>query len=263
MTMQRDRDERPRSGPLKTVDRALQVLLSFDEDRQDWGVADLSLEFGLDRSTAQRILASLAARGFLVSDPASRRYSLGPAMWRGALVWEHGGGMARLARPTLTRLARKTEQTVILAVPDGFHVRCVAAVEGKAGPLRSTSLVGEIYPGHAGATSRAYFAFLTPSERRTLIAGRRLARFGAMTITDEDALEREFHRTAKLGYALTEGEFDPATWALAVPLMMGRRPLGTLSLGGLKANEFGGDVRDHLPLLRESAGELVRKLTPS
>src|SRR5690606_12069847 len=86
-----------RTGPLQTVDRALDVLLSFDEYRTSWGVLELAAEFDLSKSTAQRLLASLAGKGFLRADPDTRRYSMGPAMWRMAGLWERSGGLSSLA----------------------------------------------------------------------------------------------------------------------------------------------------------------------
>lgn len=94
-----------RGAPLQTADRALQVLLAFSHDREEWGVTDLAAEFGWDKSVAQRLLASLAHRGFLVSDAVTRRYRLGPAVWHMATAWERHGGMAGLVRPGLRELA--------------------------------------------------------------------------------------------------------------------------------------------------------------
>ncbi len=131
------------NAPLQSVDRALAVLLSFDEHRCDWGVTELAEQFGWDKSVAQRLLATLAGRGFLVSQPGSRRYRLGPAMWHLAWLWERRGGLASLARPVLGRLAQRTGYTALLAVSDGVDVRCVEAVDGDHGPVRH-SLIGQV-----------------------------------------------------------------------------------------------------------------------
>src|SRR6266568_2805362 len=184
------------TAPLQTVDRAIDVLLSFDEHRTEWGVTELAEEFGWDKSVAQRLLATLACRGFLVSD----------------------------------RMARRTGYTAIFAVPDGVHLRCVEAIDGETGPVRFYPLVGELYPAHAGATSRAYFAMLPEPARATLFRGRPMARFSDTTPTDVDGLEHSFRITRATGYAYSEGEYDVATAALAIPVVVRHRPVGTLSL---------------------------------
>lgn len=245
--------------PLQTVDRALEVLLSYSERRRDWGVLELAAAFDVDKSTAQRILAALAARGFLHADPVTRRYSLGPTMWRMAALWERTGGLGALAQQVLEPLAMQTDRTALFAVPDGLHVRCVAAVDG-GGPLRSHPLVSELYPANTGATSRAYFAFLDSNERRALISGRVFAKFTELSTVDEAELERLFVETAAQGYAYSDGEYDYATRALAVPILLRGRPVGSLSLGESKYPARTDDICDHLPTLQSAAEQLTALL---
>ncbi|MGW8528927.1 MULTISPECIES: IclR family transcriptional regulator [Nocardiopsidaceae] len=250
-----------RTGPLQTVDRALDVLLSFDEYRTSWGVMELAEEFGLARSTAQRLLASLAGKGFLRADPDTRRYGMGPAMWRMAGLWERSGGLSALAEPLLAELARASGRTSLFCVPDGAHVRCIAAVSGSEGPRRSHPFVDELYPAHAGATSRAYFAFLDPAERRALLAGRPSARFSDLTPFDEREVEELFDTAVEEGYAISQGEYDAASRALAVPVFGGKRPVGSVSLVENKHSDHDDDLLDHLAPLRASADELTGLLS--
>ncbi|WIB26590.1 IclR family transcriptional regulator [Curtobacterium sp. MCSS17_015] len=242
--------------PLQTVDRALEVLLSFDEYRKEWGVLELAEEFGLTRSTAQRLLAALATRGFLQADPHTRRYRLGPAIWKTAAMWERGGGLAALAEPLLADLARGTDRTALFCTPDGAYVRCIAAVDGADGPRRAHPYLGDIYPAHAGATSRAHFAFLPPPERAALLHGRPSARYSELTEVDEDALRALFDDTVHRGYAASEGEYDAASRAVAVPVFAGRRPVGSLSLVEDKTTEHEDALIDALPALRTTADAL-------
>lgn len=242
--------------PLQTVDRALEVLLSFDEYRKEWGVLELADEFGLTRSTAQRLLAALATRGFLHADPHTRRYRLGPAIWKTAAMWERGGGLAALAEPFLTDLARDTDRTTLFCTPDGAYVRCITAVDGIDGPRRAHPYLGDVFPAHAGATSRAYFAFLVPSERTALLQGRPSARYSELTQVDEDALRELFDDTVRSGHAASEGEFDATSRAIAVPVFAGRRPVGSLSLLEDKTTEHEDALIDALPALSVTADAL-------
>ncbi|OIV37904.1 IclR family transcriptional regulator [Mangrovactinospora gilvigrisea] len=247
--------------PLQTADRVLSVLLCFDRERPEWGVSDVSAEFGFDKSVAQRLLASLAHRGFLVSDERTRRYRLGPAVWHLSRVWERDGGLAGLVLPVLRQVAEEVGVGALFAVPDGVHMRCVATVDGAAGPLRVQGLAGELYPAHAGATSRAYFGMLPAGDRAALLYGRPMARFGDHTVTDPVALEERFAEVRRNGYAYSEGEYDPETAALAAPVVVARRTVGTLSLAGPQ-----GELRPRraelvAPLLA-AAGEVGAALTP-
>jgi len=255
-----DRGKETAASPLQTVDRALQVLLSYSEGRRDWGVLELAEEFGFDKSTSQRLLAALAVRGFLLADPYTRRYSLGPAMWHMANVWERGGGLARLAEQVLASLAAETERTALFTVPDGVYVRCLAAVDGVGGPVRSHALVGDLYPAHAGATSRAYFAFLEPHARRAMLNGRPFARFTENTEVDEAAFESLLDETLRAGWAYSEGEYDSSTRAIAAPVRLGKTPIGSLSILESKTGDD-ADLRDFVPALLRAADELSSLLS--
>lgn len=50
---------------LKTVDRALQVLLQFDDEHPEWSTGELAQILGLHRSIVYRILTTLERRGFV------------------------------------------------------------------------------------------------------------------------------------------------------------------------------------------------------
>lgn len=251
---------------LQTVDRALNILLSYNESRSEWGVTELAEEFGFGRSSSQRLLAALAQRGFLRADPYSRRYRLGPAMWRMAALWERSGGLAALADHPLLELAQVTDRTSLFTIPDGAHVRCIAAFDGLKGPTRAHPFKNELYPAHAGAVSRAYFAFIEPEERRSLLAGRPFGRYSGLTEVDEEALESLYDETAEDGFAFSEGEFDARTRALAVPVLLGRRPIGSLCIVESKNPTAPDDIRSHLPLLlktSEQLSELLSNRSPS
>lgn len=247
-------------SPLQTVDRALEILSSFDELRTDWGVSELARSFGLSVSTAQRLLASLSIRGFLYCDPVPRRYRLGPAVWRMASLWERTGGLAALCYGHIRDVARATGANCIVAVPDGAYLRCVASSDGNTGPMRAQSSEGELYPAHAGATSRAYFAFLSTHERRDILAALPLAKYSRHTLTDVTRIEAEFDVTVEQGWAFSNGEFDASTQALAVPVMAHNRPVGSLSLGQRKT-PGSTDLMQHLPLLLDTARELGNSLS--
>lgn len=243
-------------SPLQTVDRALKVLLSYSESRVEWGGFELAEAFELDKSTAQRLLAALAVRGFLSADPLTRRYRLGPAMWRMAGLWERTGGLAALADRVLVRLAVKTGRTALFTVPDGIYVRCIAAVDGADGPVRNHHMIGELFPAHAGATSRAYFAFIDAHERRSLLAGHPIARYSDLTQVDMNALDALFEQTVTDGWAYSEGEYDAATRAVAAPVMLGKRPVGSLTLLEPKRPQQ-QDIRDFSSQVLEAAADLA------
>ena len=96
------------SAPLLTVDRALQILSVFTLDSHQWGITELARATGLDKSQTHRMVSTLAGRGFLVADPVSRRYGLGPRLVALGRVAEQ----TSFARTVLIGLAHLPEDQV-------------------------------------------------------------------------------------------------------------------------------------------------------
>lgn len=225
------RTEQP-SGYLQTADRALQVLGAFTSDSPSWGVTDLARALHLDKSQVQRLLATLAYRGFLVTDPATRRYQLGPTLVALGRLAEANDGVTRAVRDLLAPLAGRTGESAVLNVPDANRYRCAAAVDGP-GPLRYTTVVGQLYPGHGGAGGHAIFAFL-PEERVRGLFGATLERFSPTTPTTINELLTIHARVRERGLAVSEGEYDHRVEAVAAPVFAQATVLGAVSVIGAR-----------------------------
>ncbi len=248
------------AGLPQTVDRALRILLAFDRESPEWGVTEISRAFGLHTSTAQRLLAALTHRGFLVRDDSSRRYRIGPAALYLGRVWDQVGALGLLAQPVLDELAAFTGQNILFALPDSAHMRTVLVAEGEHGRLRDYPMVNELYPAHAGATSKAYYAFLPFAQRKRLFTDRPLARFTANTATDLGQLERQFAEVRARGWAYTEGEYDEGVATLAVPVFLREEPYASLSVGWPK-ERLGEHPSDWVDALRSASERISLRLT--
>lgn len=248
----------PRNS-LQTADRALQILLMFDDTRPEWGVTEIAAEFGINKSMAQRLLATLTGRGFLMSDPDTRRYRLGPSALQLGQMWERCGSIRIIVDPVLRELSGRTGASAVLALPDHFHMRAVASVDGSTGPLRVQPLVGELYPAHAGATSKAYYAYLPVTQRRHLFEGQPVARFTDRTVVDPQALEDEFLEIRRKGYAVTVGEYDTHVACVAVLVTVQGRPYGSLSTA-VPVEEFPGP-ESFVPALQHASTAIETRLS--
>ncbi len=246
-------------GLLQTADRALLVLLGFDRYHPEWGVTEVAAEFGFNKSIAQRLLATLAHRGFLVANPTNRRYRLGPSAMLLGRAWDRSGSVRTIVDPILAELSKLSGASAILALPDSVHMRAVAAVDGASGPLRYYPLVGELYPAHAGATSKAYYAHVGAAEHQRILADRPMARFTDRTVTDPATLDAEYARIRAQGYACTVGEYDAHIAAVAVLVSVRGEPYGSLSLGA--PQEAFPNPQQYVPQLKTAAGLIERRLT--
>ncbi|WP_223838977.1 IclR family transcriptional regulator [Saccharopolyspora pogona] len=245
---------------LQTADRALQVLLSFSDQRPEWGVSELARELGLDKSVTQRLLATLANRGFVLADPETRRYRLGPAVSQLSRVAERSGALSLIARPVLAMLARETGESAVLNVAHGGSYRTVAAVDAR-GPLSYSAIVGHVMPGHAGCSAHALFAGQPVEEVRELFGPEPLTRYTPNTPTTYAELAQRWQEVRDTGVSISDGEFDANAGAVAVPLLLSGATVASLTLIG-PAERVISRIDDLIAPLRAAGTDLSNRLAP-
>ena len=226
--MMNDAQEAVNAGRVQSVQRAAALLEAIAEAPEPQTAPDLAERCGLNRSTAWRILATLEDEGLVERDAATNRYSLGPAVAR--LTAAGTEAMPRLARPHLEQLARRTGETVSLAVPRGLQLVYVNQVE--APHVMAPDWLGRTVPLHATSTGKALLAWL-PSEELEAVIAQPLPRFTDSTITELGKLRQEMERVRRRGYAVSRGELEGGLWGVSAPVLDRRgRPIAVVSVWG-------------------------------
>ena len=108
-------------GGLRSVGTAMDVLECFAVDAT-LGVSDIARRVGVAKSTAHRVLTTLAGRGFIEQDPETGLYSLGLHLYELGTLSLERNRLRHAALPTLRIMAHQTGLTVNLGVPDGADV---------------------------------------------------------------------------------------------------------------------------------------------
>jgi DNA-binding IclR family transcriptional regulator len=239
-----------------SIDRALDVLIFFGEaDRPTLGVTEIAEGLGLSKAVVYRILTSYRAKGFIGFDSSSRRYSLGPRLLSLALGHLDRIDIRTHARPVLLELRQATNETVTLSTRSGWSRMYVDQVT----PNRDVKMivqVGATFPLHAGASSKAFLAFLDESEREQYLASQPVAKLTDNTITNKSALRQELQHIADLGYAKSFGERDPSAGSVAAPVFgPDRRPLAVISVAG-PLDRFRVEVDRFSSLLLDATAKL-------
>jgi DNA-binding IclR family transcriptional regulator len=218
-------------GGVQSVQRAAALLDAIVGAAEPRTAPELAELCGLNRSTAWRILATLEEEGLVDRDPATNRYSIGPAVAR--LAAGASDSLPRLARPHLEGLSRTTGETVSLAVPRRLQLVYVDQVQ--APHVMAADWLGRPVPLHATSTGKALLAFLPPDELQTAVA-HSMPRFTDRTITDPAELRAELDRTRRRGYAVSRGELEMALWGASAPVRDRReRPIAIVSVWGAEA----------------------------
>jgi len=246
-------------GGVRAVQRALDILLAFRPADDGLLVSELLRRVDLSRPTLYRLLDTLDAKGFLVSEGEPQRFRLGPAVAQLAHAWSSGMSYETVAHPMMRRLWESTRETVSLHVQEGAYRVCVAELPSTQ-PLSFRRGVGYREMLVRGASGRSILAWLDTQ------AGD-LGAFGAQDAADAQRVMQQLAQIRKQGYAMSRDELIQGAVAIAAPFFESSgRVVGSLGLFGPSARLSEELVHSYGALLVQEAAQLSAALgfkTPS
>ena len=201
---------------VRALAKGLSILGLFDAENREWTLDEIAARAGLPRMTAYRMIRTMESARYLVRDPITNRYHLGPALL--ATMYLSGGyaELAAIVRPYLQELTEKTGEASTLAIEvDGVAVS-VDMVETTR-PLRREVAIGRIIGDTASANGKVFAAFKTGAERAEILARPHPA-LTPHTITEPQVLARDLDQVVADGVAVDAEERNLGTCALAAPV---------------------------------------------
>jgi DNA-binding IclR family transcriptional regulator len=198
----------------------------------------------VNKSTASRLFATMALRGYAARDPASGVYRLGPRIGNLYQAYIAGRRLGRDATLLLERVAAVTGETAILTAFEGGRAVYIDRVISEH-PLRTSARIGQPAPLHAGAAGKAILAMLPQPEVDALLGDGPLERFGRATLTDRGRLRSEFALIRQRGYAVSVEEINEGITGVSIPLLSpDGRPIGAIGVTGPKTRFGEARIRD-------------------
>lgn len=252
-----NRDASPGRG-VASVERAGKVLFCLARAGAPRGVTGIASELGISKAVVHRILTSLLQRDLVTMDPNSRLYSLGPSVLELAAAYRSQLDIRVLALDTMRDLVATTGETSTLSVLHNDRRVYVDQVTPNR-EVRMTVEVGASFPLHAGASSKAFLAWL-PGDRRRAYLKTPLEPLTGATIVDPQELSRELSRIRQQGFAVSLGERQAGAGSVAAPLLDEQMsPVAVLSVCG-PLQRFTAEVADVAAEVVRATRVLSRKL---
>jgi DNA-binding IclR family transcriptional regulator len=201
-----------------TAERALDILLMFNDDHMTVSASDVAAHLDVARSTAYRYVQSLSANGFLEEEGAGSGFRLGPRILELARLARRSSGLSEIARPVMRQLATTTGETVLLTRLTGTTVFCLDRADSVQRAMRISYEPGQTMPANAGASAHVLLAWLPERELDNVLASVSFDRFTRDTITTQAALRTRLSETRRRGYAVSRGELDSDVIGVAAPI---------------------------------------------
>jgi DNA-binding IclR family transcriptional regulator len=237
---------------VRALARGLSIIGLFDVDHREWTIDEMAEHTGLLRMTAYRMVRTLESMAFLVRDPSTNRYRLGPAAIAMAYVAEDNSSLVRAARPFLEDLTKKTGESVTMAVEiDGFPV-CVDMVNTSR-PFKRRTAPGRILGDLVSVHGKLFAAFKSPEERDLLLSQPH-PQHTPYSVVDQDALRAELDQIARDGVAYDIEGIYMGTCAVGAPVRDQVGGIAATVSVVVPAGRFG-------PLERELCTQAVKSVT--
>jgi DNA-binding IclR family transcriptional regulator len=249
----------PRSGS-QSLERGLDILEMIEAESGDIGVRELARRLGLSPTIVQRLVSSLAVRGYIEKNLETSRYRLGHRSMILGASGERGVDYAATARRELDRLAHEHHLNGFVAVLRGGRAIYLLAVQAES-PVAIRVSLGSEMPLHSTAAGKVLLASLDDGEARKLVGRAKLAAITPHTITDPAALIASLAKVRRQGYATVVEENIPGVLSVGAPITdRGGNVVAALSVAFPKYLESGLTLQGSIPLVTAAALRISRTL---
>ena len=214
----------------QSAEKGLAVLASFVPGQTTRGVAEVADDLGLGRSSTHRFMKTLATLGYLEQTPG-RKYTIAPGAGNIGVSALESVPVRAGCREQVRALRDETGLAVSVGVLWEGWVIYLERARGWRPGQREVDLgilgldAGWLLPAHQTSLGKALLAQLPLGRVNELIQQLKSLRGGPREMTTKAALLRDFERTHREGFALSDRELNESLVSIAAPI---RDPEGTV-----------------------------------
>jgi IclR family transcriptional regulator, acetate operon repressor len=244
-----------------TVSKALGLIDILARAQSPKGLTGVAKAAGFDKATTRRMLLELANNGYIVQDPDSREYELGPALQVLGKIREERFSFHRTILPFVRALSEQTDETVHASEYSAGKLLSIH-IEHSSRPIRVSMEQGEKLPLHATASGIAFLAASTPTFV-DMVLSKPLPSFTAMTLTSRKAISAAVQEAAARGYSISTQSLQDGVSSVAAAIrdQVGKKPIGTLAIAVPSQRMTPKLVTKFGSLVRKSADDVSQQLS--
>ncbi|MER7010239.1 IclR family transcriptional regulator [Saccharopolyspora sp. NPDC000359] len=206
--------------------RALEILLSFTEQRPLLTVRQLAEDLDIPVPSVHRYVALLRDMG-LLEERGRGQYHLTMRVAALSRAARQATPLVDLAEPFMRELVGQTGESALLVRLVHNRPVCMHRVES-AQRFRLSFEIGQHLPPLRGASARLLVASLDPADRERYV-DQALAEGARPPLKGRERFLSDAERDAARGWSVSNQEIDDGIWAAAAPITEGGRTVASLS----------------------------------
>lgn len=197
---------------LKALQKGLEILRKFAYEKENWGPRELGKSLSISKSSALRVLQTLADEDFLSAANTGGKYCIGPELWRLGAVLNKKINLVAIAEPILRRHVGEINETMYLFSHSKGRLTFDMAVECSHS-LRYHLKIGLPHDIGRGAAGKVILASLPPEKSERLFGDLRKDRR-----INVDELTQKVQIVRAKGYSFTVSERVKGIVGFAAPI---------------------------------------------
>ena len=251
------RENHKTSAP--AIDNAVAIVELVAMSPLPLTLTDICQQTGISPSTAHRVINSLLHHEMLSTDPRKKRsYSVGSRVFEVASTVLSKQSLIPFFYPLAEILKNEVHQTIFLSVPIGKQMVVISKVE----PAVSNTY--EIYTGqtvnmHLSAAGKVLLAMHTEGFQANYFALEAVAE--QLNAAAREEVFADLQRSARLGYAVSHGDFEGGVSTMAAPVMnLNNEPVASVGIAIKSAHFDSGEARQYSKNLVQAARQLSSRI---
>lgn len=212
---------------VRSVDRALEILDCFTENRKEVGLSELSRLLDLPKATVLRLARTLESKGYLIQDSENQTYRLGPKVVGLGNLFLSNLDFRMVALPFMKALRDQIQETITLYVESGNSRLCVQRVESHH-TIRQAVNIGDYLPLDRGSAGKLLVAYRHKENTHEIHA-------------------EEIQEILKDGYAVSFDEREEGLSSVSTPIWNNKgEVIAALSVSGLSSRFTKDKIDQHI-----------------
>ncbi len=209
--------ESKNDNTINSICRALDILEVLATQKDGLGITAIARKAGLCKSTAHRIAATLAERGYVEQVATQGNYRLGLKYIEIASYYINSLELQTESRPFLWELTSQLGLTVHLGILDAHEVVYVEKLDVFPA-VRLYSQIGYRVPAYCSSLGKCLLSGLSSDDLEAVMANCPFERFTQSTITDLRELKKHLRQVRAQGWALDNEEHDVGYRCVGAPI---------------------------------------------
>jgi DNA-binding IclR family transcriptional regulator len=201
---------------VQSLERALDVLEALSCEQGGLGVTELSKRIGLSKSTSHRLLATLAARGY-VAHAEGGIYHLGLKVIELASCYLNSLELQTQARPFIAQITAELGLTAHMGVLEGDQVVYIERMDVFSG-VKLYSQIGLRMHAYCSSLGKCLLSAFSSEELAYVMADCDFNKFTANTIGSLEELGKELRRVRAQGWAIDNLEYSLNNRCVGAPI---------------------------------------------